>query len=181
MILLLNLIKGNICYYINYFYSINESIMNIIKLIASIFICLLAGIIGSVFTYSAIPTWYATLTKPSFNPPNWIFGPVWTFLYITMGIAAFLIWQKGLNQKSAKIAISVFIVQLILNSIWSIAFFGFKSPFAGLVIIILLWITIIVTIIAFSKISTLATVLLIPYILWVSFAGVLNYSIYRLN
>jgi benzodiazapine receptor len=155
--------------------------MNIIKLGASIFICLLAGIIGSIFTQSAIPTWYAGLNKPSFNPPNWIFGPVWTFLYLTMGIATFIIWQKGLNHKSVKIALAIFICQLILNSIWSIAFFGFQSPVAGLVIIILLWIAILGTIIAFSKISNLAMGLLIPYILWVSFAVILNFSIYRLN
>jgi translocator protein len=154
---------------------------NIIKLFISIIICLLAGIIGSVFTYSAIPTWYASLNKPPFNPPNWIFGPVWTFLYITMGISVFLIWQKRLTHQSAKIALSVFIIQLSLNCIWSIAFFGFKSPVAGLVIIILLWISILVTILTFSRISTIASVLLIPYILWVSFAGILNYTIYILN
>lgn len=155
--------------------------MNIIKLIISIFICLSAGIIGSVFTYSSIPTWYANLNKPSFNPPNWIFGPVWTFLYITMGIAAYLIWQTGLDNKPVKIALAIFIIQLFFNSIWSIAFFGYKSPFAGLVIIILLWIAIVATITAFSKISIPAMVLLIPYLLWVSFAGILNYNIYILN
>ena len=154
---------------------------NKIKLIVSIFICLLAGIIGSFATQSAIPTWYASLNKPSFNPPNWIFGPVWTTLYIMMGIAAFLIWRNGLNNKSVMIAISIFLIQLILNCIWSIAFFGFKSPFAGLVIIIFLWIAIVATMFAFYKISMPAMILLIPYIFWVSFAAVLNYAIYMLN
>lgn len=144
-------------------------------------ICLLAGIIGSVFTYSAIPTWYASLNKPAFNPPNWIFGPVWTFLYITMGIAVYLIWQKGLKHPPAKIAITFFIIQLILNCFWSIAFFGFKSPIAGLMVLILLWIAILATIITYYKISIWAAILLIPYIFWVSFAGILNYSIVKLN
>ncbi|MFB3897407.1 MAG: TspO/MBR family protein [bacterium] len=155
--------------------------IKIIKLIISIVICLSAGIIGAFFTQPAIPTWYATLNRPAFSPPNWIFGPVWTFLYITMGIAAFLIWQKGLKYTPAKLAITVFIIQLILNSIWSIAFFGFKSPLAGLVVLILLWIAILATIITFYKISTWAAILLIPYILWVSFAGILNYAIIKLN
>ena len=153
----------------------------IIKLVASILVCLLAGIIGSFFTQPAIPGWYASLNKPSFNPPNWIFGPVWTFLYITMGIAAFLIWKTGLNNPLVKIALVIFIIQLILNSVWSIAFFGFKSPFAGLIIIIFLWIAIITTMFFFYKVSKPAMFLLIPYILWVSFAAVLNYSIYTLN
>ncbi|MCX7919591.1 MAG: tryptophan-rich sensory protein [bacterium] len=155
--------------------------VNAIKLFTCIVLCLLAGVIGSFFTQPAIPGWYATLNKPTFTPPNWVFQPVWTFLYITMGIAAFLIWKKGLNHKPVKIALSIFLIQLFLNSIWSIAFFGFQSPLAGLMIIVFLWIAILATMISFYKISKLAVVLLIPYIFWVSFAAVLNYYLYILN
>lgn len=156
-------------------------IIDILKLLASIITCQAAGIIGSFATTPSIPTWYATLNKPIFNPPNWIFGPVWVTLYFLMGISAFLIWRNGLNNKPIAIALSIFIIQLILNSLWSIAFFGFKSPVAGLVIIILLWIAIVITMVAFYQISKPAMILLIPYILWVSFAAVLNYNIFILN
>ena len=147
----------------------------------SIAICLLAGVLGSVFTTPAIPTWYATLIKPSFAPPNWLFFPVWTALFIMMGISLFLVWQKGLENVQIKIAISIFGVQLILNVIWSAAFFGLRSPLAGLIEICILWIFILVTILKFMKISKTAGLLLIPYIFWVSFAAVINFFIWRLN
>jgi len=147
----------------------------------SIAICLLAGVLGSVFTTPAIPTWYATLIKPSFAPPNWLFFPVWTALFIMMGISLFLVWQKGLENVQIKIAISIFGVQLILNVIWSAAFFGLRSPLAGLIEICILWIFIVVTILKFMKISKTAGLLLIPYIFWVSFAAVINFFIWRLN
>jgi tryptophan-rich sensory protein len=151
------------------------------KLIFSIFICLFAGFIGSFFTTPAIPTWYATLLKPSFAPPNWVFFPVWTALFIMMGISLFLVWKKGLEDKTVKTAIYIFAGQLVLNALWSFAFFGLRSPLLGLMEIIILWMAILATIVTFKKLSRTAAYLLIPYILWVSFAAFLNYMIWRLN
>jgi benzodiazapine receptor len=156
-------------------------VIDILKLVVSVIICLGAGFIGSVFTTPSIPTWYATLKRPSFAPPNWLFAPVWTTLFVLMGIAAFLVWRRGLNDPQVKIALGIFIVQLILNTLWSVMFFGLRSPLGGLIDISILWIAILLTILNFFKISTTAGLLLIPYILWVSFAAVLNFSIWRLN
>ena len=160
---------------------INKDVPVLIKLIISIAICLLAGVLGSVFTTPAIPTWYATLIKPSFAPPNWVFFPVWTTLFIMMGISLFLVWQKGLDNGKVKNALYIFGVQLILNVLWSAVFFGLKSPLAGLIVISILWIFILFTILVFMKVSRTAALLLIPYILWVSFAAVINFFIWRLN
>jgi len=132
--------------------------------------------VGSIFTTPAIPGWYATLQKPSFSPPNFLFAPVWTTLYILMGISLALI----LNKKN-KTAIIFFVVQLVLNSLWSILFFGLKSPKLAFVEIIFLWLAILITILKFFKISKLAGWLFVPYLLWVSFASVLNLTIVRLN
>ena len=154
---------------------------NALKLIAAIIVCQLAGIIGSLFTSPSIPGWYASLIKPSFNPPNWIFGPVWTTLYLLMGIALFLVWEKSKKDKCAKIAIIIFAIQLVLNTFWSILFFGMQSPAFAFGEIIILWAAIAATIFAFYRISVPAAALLIPYILWVSFAAVLNFFIWRLN
>ncbi|MBN1695397.1 tryptophan-rich sensory protein [candidate division WOR-3 bacterium] len=150
-------------------------------LFSSIIICQLAGIIGSIFTTPAIPTWYANINKPTFRPPNWVFAPVWTTLYLLMGIALFLVLRKGFNEKGIKIAVAVFALQLVLNSLWSFLFFGLESPFAAFIEIIFLWAAILISIILFFRISWVAGALLIPYILWVSFASVLNFSIWRLN
>jgi len=155
--------------------------MDIVKLVISIGVCLAAGLIGSIFTNASIPTWYTTLEKPSFNPPNWLFGPVWTALYILMGIAAFLLWRVRLSEPKARTALIIFIIQLILNVFWSIAFFGFRSPIAGLIVIVILWVAILLTILSFARVSIIAGVLLIPYILWVSFASILNAAIYVLS
>jgi tryptophan-rich sensory protein len=156
-------------------------ISNISKLIIAIVVSEFAGIIGSVFTASSIPGWYAGIMKPDLNPPAWVFGPVWTTLFALMGIAAFLVWKKGLDRRDVKIALGIFMGQLVLNTLWSIIFFGFKSPGVAFVEIIFLWLAILATIIAFAKISKPAAWLLVPYILWVSFAAYLNYSIYALN
>lgn len=150
------------------------------KLAASIGICLLAGVVGSIFTVSAIPSWYAALVKPFFAPPNWVFAPVWTTLYVLMGISLFLVWRKGFNKKT-KSAINFFGIQLALNVLWSLAFFGLKSPIAGFVVIIALWAAIAVTIMKFMKISRSAGLLLVPYIVWVSIAALLNLSVVLLN
>lgn len=154
---------------------------NIFKLIISIVTCELVGILGSVFTVSSIPTWYAALSKPPFSPPNWIFGPVWTLLYFLMGIAFYLIWKQGLNNKKVKFAAKLFLVQLALNFVWSPAFFGLQSPLLGLIIIIFMWIAIVFTMKKFYPLSKPAFYLMVPYILWVSFATVLNAAILVLN
>ena len=151
------------------------------RLILSLFICQLAGFIGSFFTTPQIGTWYVSLKKPSFSPPNWVFGPVWITLFILMGISLFLIWRKGVNTPFVKNGLILFAIQLILNVLWSVAFFGLRSPISGLVVIIVLWIAILLTIIQFSKLSEIAALLLIPYIVWVSFAGILNLSLFLLN
>ena len=154
---------------------------NLLKLIISISVCLLAGAVGSYFTADSIPGWYETLNKPEFNPPNWVFGPVWTFLYILMGISLFLVWKEGPGNKKVKPAMLMFWVQLALNVLWSVVFFGMKNISGGLLVIILLWISILITILRFRKISAVAGTLLVPYILWVTFASVLNFFFYRLN
>lgn len=140
----------------------------------------MAGVIGSIFTTPAIPGWYATLQKPSFTPPNWVFGPVWTTLFVMMGISLFLVWRHPSNT-AIKRAILVFGVQLFFNICWSIFFFGLKSPLLAFIDIIFLWIAILLTIIKFYKISAIASLLLIPYLLWVSFASILNLAIVLLN
>lgn len=154
---------------------------NFLKLLTAIGISELAGIVGLVFTVSAIPNWYAGLVKPSLNPPAWIFGPVWTVLYALMGIAAYLVWKNGWQRKDVRTALGVFGAQLLLNAIWSIIFFGFKGPGWALVDIVLLWLAIIWTISIFYKISRPAAYLLLPYLFWVSFASYLNYAIWVLN
>jgi benzodiazapine receptor len=153
----------------------------ILKLVVSIVACLAAGAIGSIFTRSAIPTWYATLQKPVFSPPNWLFAPVWTLLYILMGIAAFLVWRKGLENRQVRIALIFFLIQLVLNASWSVVFFGLESPLYGLIVISILWVAILVTVTKFFKISRAASMLMWSYLLWVTFAAVLNSSIWLLN
>ncbi len=143
--------------------------------------CLLAGVIGSYFTMPAIPAWYQGLKKAPFNPPAYVFGPAWTTLYTLMGIAVGLIWQKGLKNKKVKPALYVFAVQLALNILWSIAFFGMRSPLAGVVVIVCLWFAIIETIRRFYPLNKAAAWLLAPYICWVSFAAVLNAAVWILN
>ena len=156
-------------------------IHNTFKLILSIVISELAGIIGSIFTIPSIDGWYESLVNPPLNPPVWVFGPVWTTLFALMGIAAFLIWKKGLDRRDVKIALGIFLSQLVLNTLWSIIFFGLHSPGGALIEIVFLWFAILVTIITFAKISKPAAWLLMPYILWVSFALYLNYTILVLN
>ena len=153
----------------------------ILKLVVAVFICQLAGVIGSIATFPSIPTWYATLNKPAFNPPNWIFGPVWTTLFTLMGIAAYLIWQIGYQNPKVKQALKIFALQLVLNSFWSILFFGLHNPLAAFIEIIVLWIAILTTIILFHRLSKAAGWLLVPYLLWVSFAALLNLTIVVLN
>ena len=153
---------------------------DILKLVASVILCQLAGFLGSLFTTPAVPTWYKTLNKPFFTPPNWIFSPVWISLFILMGISLFFVWRRP-DHPRFKPALFFFFVQLILNVLWSVAFFGLRSPLLGLMDIVLLWIGILLTIQNFSKVSKFAGVLLLPYLLWVSFAALLNFSLWVLN
>jgi tryptophan-rich sensory protein len=153
----------------------------IFKLLVAIFACQIAGVVGSIFTAPSIPTWYATLKKPDFTPPNWVFAPAWTFLFVLMGVSAYLVWNKGLENKNVKMALLIFSIQLALNMLWSFLFFGLKSPLYAFFEILILWLVIMLTIVNFSRISKTASWLLIPYIIWVSFAAILNFSIVRLN
>jgi benzodiazapine receptor len=155
--------------------------MDIIKLIVSIAACEGAGGIGAIFATPAIPTWYARLKKPTFTPPNSVFGPIWVTLYLLMGIAVFLVWREGLGQEGVTIAFAIFWAQLVLNILWSVIFFGLKSLFGGMVMILLLWIAILINIITFFGVSPLAAWLLIPYIIWVSIAANLNVQVWKLN
>jgi benzodiazapine receptor len=155
--------------------------MNVLKLLASILICQAAGFVGSFFTTPAIPVWYKGLTRPSFTPPDRVFAPVWTVLFLLMGIALFLVWRVGFQDERVRKGLALFGIQLVLNVGWSIAFFGFRSPLAGLIVIALLWAAILATTIDFFRISRMAGSLLVPYIAWVSFAAVLNASLYLLN
>ncbi len=155
--------------------------MHYVKLISSVILCELAGIIGALFTMPAIEGWYATLVKPSFSPPNWIFGPVWTTLYLLMGIALFLVWKKGLGEARVRFAFWFFIVHLVVNTVWSILFFNLHNILFAFVDIMILWAMIATLVVLFWRIDRWAAYLLIPYLVWVSFAGVLNYSLLILN
>lgn len=153
----------------------------ILKFLFAVVLCEGAGIIGAFFTTPAIGSWYATLTKPSFNPPNWIFAPVWTLLFFLMGVALYLIFQEKSKGKNIQTALLVFFQQLALNVLWSALFFGMQNPKLAFVEIIVLWFAILMAIFYFAKISKIAAWLLVPYILWVSFAGYLNYSIWQIS
>lgn len=152
-----------------------------LKLIASLIIPLAAGWIGSIFTTPHIDSWYSTLVKPPFNPPAFVFGPVWSVLYFLMGVSLYLVWREGASVPRVNFAIGVFGVQIILNTLWSVVFFGMESPGGALFVIGLLWIAILANIFAFVRISKVAACLLVPYLLWVSFAAVLNFEIWILN
>ena len=150
-------------------------------LVGFIVLSQLAGVIGSVFTFQSVTGWYTTLARPWFTPPNWLFGPAWVTLYFLMGVAAYLVWEKGWEKKEVKTALYWFGFQLALNALWSILFFGLQSPLYGLVGIVVLWLSIAMTIKKFNCVSKKAAWLLVPYILWVSFATLLNFSIWTLN
>ncbi len=152
-----------------------------IKLVISIATPLAVGGLSGFATARGVANWYPTLTKPSFNPPAWVFGPVWTLLYIMMGVAAFLVWRKGLEVDGVKIALTVFGIQLALNGLWSILFFGMQAPGLALAEIIVLWIAIGATTVLFWRVVPAAGALLLPYWGWVSFATVLNASLWWLN
>ena len=153
---------------------------NFLKLVASIFVCFLPGIIGGFFTASNLHPWYDSLIKPSFNPPSWLFGPVWTTLYTLMGISLFLILEAEDSDDKRKGTI-FFVIQLVLNGLWSIVFFGLHQTLLAFIVIIALLVFIVLSILKFYKVSKPAAYLLTPYLLWVSFASFLNLSLYLLN
>ncbi len=144
-------------------------------------ICLIIGLLGSFVTQTSVNDWYLTLNKPSFTPPAWIFAPVWTMLYIMMGIAAGIVWTKGFYHLWVKTALYHFVFQLLLNASWSIVFFGLKELFWALIVIVSLLILLIFTIRWFKVVSKIAAWLLVPYFIWVCFATVLTYRIWELN
>jgi translocator protein len=154
--------------------------MKILKLIMSVGVSLMAGAIGSTATRDAVPNWYAGLNKPFFNPPSWVFGPVWSLLYILMGVSLFLVWTSDI-QKSKVRAYTAFGVQLVLNTSWSLVFFGLQAPWAAVFVIGALLAAITWTAWEFWRFSRMAVYLLIPYVLWVLFATALNVSIALLN
>lgn len=154
---------------------------NFFKLLASVLLCQLAGAIGSVFTASSLENWYLLLERPAFTPPSWVFFPAWITLYTLMGISLYLVWNKGLQEEGVKAGMLIFGIQLALNALWSFLFFWLKSPYYAFIEIILLWLAIFLTILTFRKISKVASYLLLPYLLWVSFAMLLNYYIWILN
>jgi benzodiazapine receptor len=151
------------------------------KLLICILVPQLVGITAGLATASSVRGWYGELIKPPFNPPDWLFAPVWTALYLAMGIAAYLVWRRGADVPGATAALVAFVIQLALNWVWSFLFFGLRSPLLGLIEIVLLWGAIVVTMVLFFRRSTWAGALLVPYLLWVSFAMVLNFELWRLN
>lgn len=158
--------------------------MNTIKVFTSLLICILIpltiGGLSGFATAAGINDWYITLNKPSFNPPNYLFAPVWTFLYLLMGISLFIIWRSPMGQIRTN-ALIIFTIQILLNFLWSFLFFKFKMPGLALIEIIMIWISILVMIVIFSRISKPAAYLQVPYLLWVSFATILNAAIWHLN
>jgi benzodiazapine receptor len=160
---------------------VGRMVADLRKLITSILICQIVGNLGTLFTIQSLSVWYANLQKPDFTPPGWLFGPVWLILYTLMGISMYLVWEKGSRKKEANLSFSLFGIQLFLNFLWSLLFFGLRSPSYGFVCIIALWISIAATIFLFLKTSSGAAALLLPYIAWVSIAAVLNFYIMILN
>ncbi|WP_221259163.1 TspO/MBR family protein [Flavobacterium okayamense] len=153
-----------------------------LRIVYMIAICLAIGFLGSRITQMTIDTWYPTIEKPIFNPPNWVFAPVWTLLFILMGIAAGLVWNKlEENKEDVKKAMLFFIIQLLLNLLWSYLFFGLNNLLLAAIEIILLWLIIFETFMLFKRINLKAGYLLIPYLAWVGFASILTITIYILN
>jgi benzodiazapine receptor len=154
---------------------------SVVRFILAVSIPLLVGGLSGMATARGVRDWYPLLEKPSFNPPSWVFGPVWTLLYVLMGIAAFMVWQKGLDNRLVKAALVVFLIQLALNGLWSLLFFGMRSPGLAFAEIILLWVSIGATVVLFWRLAPPSGLLLFPYLAWVGFAAVLNGSIWILN
>ncbi len=150
----------------------------VVGLVLSVLVCFAVAGLGSVWTAKSVGTWYQELAKPSWNPPNWLFGPVWSVLYLLMGIALWVVWRKT---GVLAAPIGIFAVQLVLNAAWSGLFFGLRNPGAAFAEIVVLWVAIGATIVAFWRVTPVGAILLLPYIAWVSFAAALNFTIWRLN
>jgi translocator protein len=148
-----------------------------LALIVLIVVCFAVAGLGSMATTPSIPNWYAGLAKPSWTPPSWLFGPVWSFLYLSMAVAAWLVWRKG----NASLPLTFFAVQLAFNLAWSWLFFGLHSPGAAFIDIIFLWAAIATTLIACWRRTMAAGLLFVPYLAWVTFAAMLNFAVWRLN
>jgi len=153
----------------------------VIKVIISLAVTFSAPVIASLVTDPAASNWYANLNKPSFNPPGWIFGPVWTVLYILMTVSAALVWYRGLPGQKVRMALALYIVQLVLNALWTPIFFGLQMPLLAFIDIMLLWAAVILTILAFLRVSRYAALLMAPYLIWTTFAAILNFSLWYLN
>uniref|UniRef100_A0A7C2K3E2 Tryptophan-rich sensory protein n=1 Tax=candidate division WOR-3 bacterium TaxID=2052148 RepID=A0A7C2K3E2_UNCW3 len=151
-----------------------------LKLLVSIAIPLVVGFIGSLFTSSSVNTWYKEINRPSFTPPNWLFAPAWTLLFVLIGLAFYLVWLNNFGDNKT-LVIGIFVLQLSLNLLWSLLFFGLRSPLLALIEIIVLWFAILLNMILFFRVSKVAGYLLVPYILWVTFATALNLGVYLLN
>ena len=151
------------------------------RVVLGVVLCELAGVVGSVFTFPSIGSWYASLVKPWFNPPNWLFAPVWVTLYALMGVSLGLVWNKGMGDRRVRVGLLVFGVQLALNVLWSVVFFGAESLVYGLGVIFVLWVVIAFTMVLFYRVSGVAGLLLVPYICWVTVATILNYYLWILN
>lgn len=151
------------------------------KLAAAILFCVIAGSLGSLVTITGPGSWYSTLQKPFFTPPNWLFAPMWITLFVLMGIALYLIWESGTERREVTLALGIFGLQFLLNVLWSFLFFGLESPLLGFIDILLLWVMILATILAFYRVRKSAAYFLIPYIAWVTLASALNGAIYFMN
>jgi tryptophan-rich sensory protein len=154
---------------------------NALKLVIAVAVPLAVGGLSGFATAGGVATWYPTLVKPAFNPPAWVFGPVWTALYLTMGVAAFLVWKRGVDSAGVGVAMTAFAVQLVINGLWSVLFFGLQAPGLAFVDIVALWLAIGATVFLFWRVVPVAGWLMLPYWAWVSFAAVLNGSIWILN
>lgn len=150
------------------------------RLLLSLAIPLSAGVLGSLFTTPAVQSWYLTINRPVWIPPSWLFGPVWTSLFIMMGVALYLVWSTKMNNK-ARMSLKLFAAQLVLNVLWSVIFFGMGNFWLAFGEILVLWIFILITIVSFGKVNRVASWLMVPYILWVTFASYLNFTIASLN
>lgn len=151
------------------------------RLVVCLLVPQLVGVTSGLLTAGAVRGWYVTLVRPSFTPPTWVFGPVWTLIYLIMGVAAFLVWQRGLATSLARLALGMFVAQLVLNWLWSLLFFGLRAPGVALLEIVLLWAAIAWCTVLFFRVRPVAGALLVPYLAWVTFATALNFEFWRLN
>ncbi|MGA9769758.1 MAG: TspO/MBR family protein [Blastocatellia bacterium] len=151
-----------------------------IGLVVSILICFAVAGLGSLATNPEIPNWYQAIRKPAWTPPNWLFGPVWTALYLAMAVAAWLVWKRA-GWEANNNALWLFVIQLALNLAWSFIFFKFHNPALALIDILFLWLAILLTAVKFAGVSRAAALLLVPYLIWVTYAASLNFAIWRMN